>query len=422
MKIPAIASNVNASNTARNRTSTGVFERLARKSLFRLLEEIEGGTITLTEGLRTFRFGDFQQINEAAHPVHVQINVTNPAFYKMILLRGSIGAGEAFMLGFWQTPDLTNAIRLICRNMEQLERMDGGFTTLGLLAQKFKHWLSPNTLRGSKRNIHAHYDLSNELFEYFLDSRMMYSAAVYPDSNTDLEAAATYKLHKIGEKLELSSEDHVIEIGSGWGGLAIYLAENFGCRVTTTTISHEQYQYAKSRIAEKGLESQITLLEKDYRLLEGEYDKLVSVEMIEAVGHQFLPTYFAKCNALLKSGGKMLIQAITIPEQRYEYAKRNVDFIQRYIFPGGSLPSIEVILSNTGKRTRLQMEQLEDIGLDYATTLKHWRERFMRNPSDIIRMGFDEYFIRLWQFYLSYCEGGFMERAISTHQLVFRKV
>ena len=422
MKIPAIASNVNASNTAQKQSSARFFEGLARKSFFRLLDGIEGGTIALTEGSHTYRFGDAQQIKESGDPIHVKITVTNPAFYKMVMLRGSIGAGEAFMLGFWQTPDLTKAIRLICRNMEQLERMDGGLTTIGLIAQKCKHWLSPNTLRGSKRNIHAHYDLSNELFEYFLDSRMMYSAAVYPDSDTDLEVAAKHKLQKIGEKLELSSDDHVIEIGSGWGGLAIYLAENFGCRVTTTTISHEQYQYAKARIAEKGLENQITLLEKDYRLLEGKYDKLVSIEMIEAVGHRFLPTYFAKCNALLKAGGKMLIQAITIPEQRYEYAKRNVDFIQRYIFPGGSLPSIEVILNNTGKHSRLQMEQLEDIGLDYAKTLKHWQARFMRNPSDLIRMGFDEYFIRLWQFYLSYCEGGFMERAISTHQLVFRKV
>ena len=418
----AVASNTTTSNVLQNQTNTGWIDGLARKSLFRLLHEIEGGTITLTEGCRTFQFGNARQSEDASHAIHVQINVQNPTFYRMILLRGSIGAGEAYMLGFWQTPDLTDAIRLICRNMEQLERMDGGLTSLGLLAQKVKHWFSPNTLRGSKRNIHAHYDLSNELFEYFLDSRMMYSSAVYPDSKTDLEFAAKYKLQKIGEKLELTREDHVIEIGSGWGGLAIYLAETFGCRVTTTTISHEQYQYAKARVLEKGLEDRITLLEKDYRLLEGQYDKLVSVEMIEAVGHRFLPTYFAKCNALLKAGGKMLIQAITIPEQRYEYARSNIDFIQRYIFPGGSLPSIEVILNNTGKRTRLQLEQLDDIGLDYATTLKHWQERFMRKPSDIIRMGFDEYFIRLWQFYLSYCEGGFMERAISTHQLVFRKV
>ncbi|MEJ2177820.1 MAG: cyclopropane-fatty-acyl-phospholipid synthase [Gammaproteobacteria bacterium] len=417
MKISAIST-----NTLRNRAAPRMFDSMARHSLFRLLRNIEGGTITLTEGGQTHRFGRTEDDLTYRDPIHVHINVSDPAFYRMILLRGSIGAGEAFMLDFWQVSDLTGAIRLICRNMRHLERMDGGITKLGLGLQRLKHWLSPNTLRGSKRNIHAHYDLSNDLFEYFLDSRMMYSAAMYPDTKCDLETAAAYKLQQVGEKLALTPDDHVIEIGTGWGGLAIYLAEEFGCRVTTTTISHEQHEYAKARIFEKGLQDRITLLEKDYRLLDGQYDKLVSIEMIEAVGHRFLPAYFDKCNALLKPGGRMLIQAITIPEQRYEYAKRNIDFIQRYIFPGGSLPSIEVILNNTGKHSDLQIEHLDDIGLDYALTLKHWRQRFMRDPEDIIRMGFDDYFIRLWNFYLSYCEGGFMERAISTHQVVFRKV
>jgi cyclopropane-fatty-acyl-phospholipid synthase len=417
MKISAISSNI-----IHKSTRSKPLDGLARKSLFRLLKDLQGGTLTLTEGDQTYRFGECNDDYIGQDPIQVNIKVSNPAFYRMILMRGSIGAGEAYMMGFWQASDLTLAIRLICRNLEQLEKMDAGLTGIGLGYQKLKHWLSPNTLKGSKKNIHAHYDLSNDLFEYFLDSRMMYSAAVYPEQNSDLETAATHKLQRVGEKLELSSLDHVLEIGTGWGGLAIYLAENFGCRVTTTTISQEQHDYAKARIQEKGLHNRITLLQKDYRLLEGSYDKLVSIEMIEAVGHRFLPVYFEKCSSLLKPGGRMLIQAITIPEQRYEYAKRNIDFIQRYIFPGGSLPSIEVIMQNTGRHTNLHIEHLDDMGLDYARTLNHWGQRFMRNPADILRMGFDEYFIRLWQFYLSYCEGGFLERAISTNQILFRKV
>jgi len=417
MKISSI-SNSSLLTTAK----PSVLDSVARKSLFKLLSAIKGGVLVIEENGATTKFG-FES-RDAHKELSVHIFVKNPAFYRLILQRGSIGAAEGYIAGFWETPNLTQAVQLICRNMTQLEKMDGKITQLGLLIQRVKHWMSPNSLVGSKKNIRAHYDLSNSLFELFLDARMMYSSAMFPsnESNIGLESAAEYKLKRIGEKLELCPEDHLIEIGSGWGGLAIYLAENFGCKVTTTTISHEQYKYARSKIHERNLQDQITLLEKDYRLLEGKFDKLVSIEMIEAVGQKFLPTYFDKCDQLLKNNGKMLIQAITIPEQRYEYAKKNMDFIQRYIFPGGSLPSVKVIMENTGKHTNLQIEALEDIGFDYARTLELWQQRFNNAEDKVLNMGFDKFFVRLWQFYLSYCEGGFKERAISTAQLVFRKV
>jgi len=393
-----------------------IMDGIARKSIFRMLEHLQGGSLTIVENDVEHKFGD------RYGSIHARVFVSNSAFYRMMMSRGTIGAGEAFMLNFWNSPELTDVVRLMSRNMGQIEKMDGGLRVAGLVLQKFKHWLSSNTLSGSRKNIHAHYDLSNDLFEYFLDSKMMYSSAIFEHESDNLEQAAEFKLKTIGDKLELLPEDHVLEIGTGWGGLAIYLAQNYGCRVTTTTISHEQHEYARKRIEKLGLCDQITLLEKDYRLLDGAFDKLVSVEMIEAVGQKYLPTYFEKCSGLLKAGGKMLIQAITIPEQRYQYARRNVDFIQRYIFPGGSLPSVEVMLNAAGTHTSLQIEHLQDIGLDYAQTLNRWHQRFNRDLAFVREMGFDETFIRLWQFYLSYCEGGFRERAISTAQIVFRKV
>ena len=413
MKISALSS-----SNIQSKAKPSLFDSVARSSVFKLLDSIEGGVLRLSESGETRQFGRMQ----SEDGIQVQIVVNNPAFYRMVMLRGSIGAAEAYVMNFWQTQDLTDAIRLMCRNMRQIEQMDGGLSQFGLLAQKVRHWLSPNTVTGAKKNIHAHYDLSNALFEAFLDKRMMYSAAMFPRDDADLDTAALYKMQRVGEKLELTPDDHVVEIGSGWGGLAIHLAEQFGCRVTTTTISREQYEFAHEKIRKHDLQDRICLLEKDYRLVEGKFDKLVSIEMIEAVGQQFLPEYFRKCNDLLKTGGKMLIQAITIPEQRYEYARRNMDFIQRYIFPGGSLPSIEAILKNTGKHSQLQLHHMEDIGLDYARTLAEWHHRFNERRTCILDMGFDEMFIRLWQFYLSYCEGGFRERAISTAQLVMRKV
>jgi cyclopropane-fatty-acyl-phospholipid synthase len=281
--------------------------------------------------------------------------------------------------------------------------------------------LNSNTQTGSRDNIAAHYDLGNEFFQLFLDPTMMYSSAIFDDHTMTLEAASEAKLDEICGQLELKADDHLLEIGTGWGGMAIHAAKHYGCRVTTTTISAEQYEYARARVKEEGLEKQVTLLCQDYRSLTGEYDKLVSIEMIEAVGHKFYKNYFQTCTRLLKHNGKMVIQAITVADQRYQQARDSVDYIKRYIFPGGCLPSVAVIADHVASDTDLQIVHLRDITEDYANTLAHWRERFMAKLEAVEAMGFDEEFIRMWEFYLCYCEGGFRERVISTVQLAFAK-
>lgn len=407
--------------------STKIFEKkerpalldsLARSSLFRMLGTLKGGTLTITETEGTTRFG---QSSEDGSEVHAHIFVNNPLFYRKIVFGGSIGAGEAFMMDLWSSPNLTNVIRIVSRNLNTLDKIEGGLSGVSNAFQRLMHVFARNSFAGSKKNIGSHYDISNELFEYMLDSRMMYSSAIFPNTESSLETASEFKLKKIGEKLELTNLDHVLEIGTGWGGLAIYLAETYGCRVTTTTISKQQFEYATLQVKNRNLENRVTLLERDYRELDGAFDKIVSIEMIESVGAEYMEYYFSKCDQLLKPGGKMLLQAITIPEQRYESYRKSADFIQRYIFPGGSLPSIESVLMNTGKYTRMQLQGLEDIGHDYAKTLAAWNENFMSDPDKLYKLGFDDRFIRMWQFYLGYCEGGFIEDAISCSQLVFRK-
>jgi cyclopropane-fatty-acyl-phospholipid synthase len=289
------------------------------------------------------------------------------------------------------------------------------------VALKLAHFANRNTLSGSKKNISAHYDLGNEFFQLFLDPSMMYSSAVFPTPEADLATAAEHKLELICQQLELKDSDHLIEIGTGWGGMAIYAARHYGCRVTTTTISQEQYEHAREAVVKAGLEDRITLLCDDYRDLTGKFDKLVSIEMIEAVGHEFYESYFSTCSRLLKDNGKMVIQAITIPDQRYDHARQSVDFIKRYIFPGGCLPSIGVITDNLARHTDLHIVGMKDITLDYALTLEAWHHVFLEQLDKVMDMGFDERFIRMWRFYLSYCEGGFRERIIGTFQIAMAK-
>ncbi len=397
---------------------SSISTELARRSIFTFLNSIEGGSLRLEESNESYLFGN----SSSKDGIHAMVVVKNKKMYRMIMLNTSIGAGEAFMEGYWTSPDLTAVVRLLCRNLPKFRRLGGVIAGLVRSAERYRHRLAANTLTGSRRNIRAHYDLGNEFFATFLDKHMMYSSAVFAESSFDLDTASEYKLKKIGDHLELSESDHVLEIGTGWGGLAVYLAENYSCRVTTTTISAEQYSYTCELVRRKGLNQHITVLNQDYRELEGQYDKLVSVEMIEAVGHNYLQTYLAKCNDLLAPKGKFLLQAIVIPEQRYEAARNNVDFIQRYIFPGGGLPSLESILKSAGRHTQLQMKYLEDIRNDYAETLRHWRQRFVSNSERIAAMGFDDRFMRMWQFYLAYCEGGFDENAIGATQIVLFKV
>jgi cyclopropane-fatty-acyl-phospholipid synthase len=350
-----------------------------------------------------------------------KIHIHDPSVYRDFVKGGSIGAAEAFIDGKWSSPNLTNVIRIFARAQQQTDSLEANKSWLNRLKNTVSHWQNRNTQSGSKRNILAHYDLGNELYTRFLDPDMMYSSAIYPAENASLDEAQQHKLAAICQRLSLKENDHLLEIGTGWGGLAIYAVQHYGCRVTTTTISDAQYAYAQARIEKLGLTDKITLLKEDYRDLTGSFDKVVSIEMIEAVGFDFLPSFFKQCNDRLKVGGKLLIQSITIADQRFDYYKNNVDFIQRYIFPGGFLPSVNVLTQSITDHSELVVESLDDIGLDYAKTLAHWRENFLASWSELSHLGYDETFKRLWLYYFAYCEGAFLERSTSTVHLVARK-
>jgi cyclopropane-fatty-acyl-phospholipid synthase len=383
-------------------------DRLAKRIVLAKLKGLEHGQLTIVDDDLNLTFG-------CAHddfPYKATLRVKSPAFYSEVAFGGSIGAGEAYIQDYWEASDAVALGRILLRNREVLDDVEGGAALLTRPLQKSFHWLHRNTRRGSRRNIAAHYDLGNDFYALWLDSRMMYSCAWYADSTTTLDEAAGAKLDRICRRLRLAPGDRVVEIGTGWGGFAIHAARHYGCHVTTTTISRRQHELAKQRIAEAGLEDRITLLLDDYRDLDGQFDKLVSIEMIEAVGHQYLDTYFRKCASLLKPGGEMLIQAITIADQRYEKAKRSVDFIKRYVFPGGFLPSVTAMTSALTRETDMRAIYIEDIGLHYARTLHDWRERFFARIDEVREQGFGEEFIRLWDFYLSSCESAFLERAV----------
>jgi cyclopropane-fatty-acyl-phospholipid synthase len=394
-----------------------VGQKITREAMFKVFGCIEVGSLTLHEGQESYHFGTPDVPDEPRAEVHIH----NPAVYGQLLTGGSIASGEGYIKGHWSSPAPTEVIRLFSANLPVIDSMDAGQSWVMKMSLKIAHRLNRNTGEGSRENIAAHYDLGNEFFQLFLDSTMMYSSAIFDDAAASLEWASEAKLDEICRRLELTAEDHLLEIGTGWGGMAIHAARYFGCRVTTTTISREQYDYACARVAEEGLTDRVTLLCEDYRTLSGEYDKLVSIEMIEAVGHEFYKNYFECCTRLLKSDGKMVIQAITVADQRYQQARDSVDFIKRYIFPGGCLPSVAIIADHVARDTDLQIVHLRDITQDYALTLAQWRERFMARLDEVKAMGFDDEFIRMWEYYLCYCEGGFRERIISTVQLAFAK-
>lgn len=392
-------------------------QRIAKKLVLQLLQKLEKGCLALEETDEVYVFGETSDMA----CIKARIQIHDAAFYTDLVFGGSVGAGEAYMSGYWSSPDLTQVIRVFAANMHTLNKMEKQQSWIGKLSLKLFHWFNRNSLQGSRKNISAHYDLGNNFFSLFLDPTYMYSAAIYPDANASLEEASVYKLKAICEKLHLGPTDHLLEIGTGWGGLAIYAARHYGCRVTTTTISREQREFALQQIAAENLQDKIEVLFDDYRLLKGQYSKLVSIEMIEAVGHEHFSTYFEICSKLLKPDGIMLLQSITIPDDRYHQAKESVDFIQRYIFPGGCLPSLAILHGLIAKHTDMQSIHLQEIGEDYAQTLYQWREAFMRRLDQVRQLGFDERFIRMWDYYLCYCEGGFRERSIGTIQLLLAK-
>jgi cyclopropane-fatty-acyl-phospholipid synthase len=389
---------------------------LARWLVLRQLQRLERGELRLADGAEEHRFGR----PDAAAPA-VRLTVADPRFYSELAFGGSIGAAEAYMHGYWRCDDLVALVRLLLQNRAVLDGMEGGAARFTIPLQKLFHWVNRNTHEGARRNIAAHYDLGNEFFALWLDETMMYSAAIFERPDMCLHEAQLARLDRVCRKLRLGPEDHVLEIGTGWGGFALHAARNYGCRVTTTTISGEQYEFARQRVADAGLRDRITLLLEDFRDLRGEYDKLVSIEMIEAIGHDLFVPYFRQCSDLLKPDGAMLIQAITIADQRYEDYRKSIDFIQRYIFPGSGLPSSAVMTGAVARHTDMRQLGLEDIGLHYATTLRHWRRNFFERIDEVRRQGYAEPFIRMWEFYLCYCEGAFLERAISDVQIVFTK-
>jgi cyclopropane-fatty-acyl-phospholipid synthase len=406
----------NLSQRSDDKSDTWLAKR-CRSIVFGIFKQLTHGSLEVVEHGETHVFG--QEVKSS--DIQARIIINSPQTYVKLVKSGSIGAGEAYIENMWDSPNLTDLIRLFARAQQTTDKFEKYVSWFSKLKNKLFHFNNRNSESGSKKNILAHYDLGNELYTRFLDKEMMYSSAIYTDQSMTLEQAQINKLDLICQRLSLTPDDHLLEIGTGWGGLAIYAAQHYGCKVTTTTISDAQYEYAKGRVQALGLESQITLLKEDYRNLTGQYDKLVSIEMIEAVGYQYMNSFFEQCNLRLKKGGKLLIQSITIADQRFDYYLNNVDFIQRYIFPGGFLPSVKLLADKVANKTDMVIEGLHDIGLDYAQTLAHWREKFIDAWPELTQYGYDEKFKRLWLFYLGYCEGAFLERSTSTVHLVARK-
>ncbi len=397
---------------------SGLLDGLARKLVLGgQLNKLEKGRLIIREGRQEYSFGEQVSENEFT----VTITVNSPRFYGDLAYGGSIGAGEAWMQGYWDCDNLVNLVRLMVRNRGMLDEMEGPLTFLARPLRKLSHLVNRNTRKGARRNIAAHYDLGNEFFALWLDASMMYSCAIFEPEDISLAQAQYLRLQTVCQRLDLQAGDHLVEIGSGWGALAIHAARHYGCTVTTVTISEKQFELAKQKIEDAGLAGQINILLQDYRDLDGHYDKLVSLEMIEAIGFEQYDGYFAKCSDLLKPGGRMLIQAITIEDERFDEYRKNVDFIQRYIFPGSCLPSQREMRASIARVSGMSVTRVDDIGLHYATTLRHWRKNFFAKIDHVRNLGYPETFIRMWEYYLCYCEGGFLEQTISDVHLVAEK-
>lgn len=391
----------------------GPFQEFCRRRVLERLTGLQGGRLEIREG------AERRQLGEGGPPV--QLEVLAPAFWPAVAFGGSVGAGEAYMEGTWRCDDLTGLMRLLLRNRQIADGLEGGLARLSAPLRGLLHLLRSNTRAGSRRNIAAHYDLGNDFYRLWLDETLMYSCALFERPGMTLAEASTAKLERICRKLDLRPDDHVLEIGTGWGGFAVHAAGRHGCRVTTVTLSRRQLELARERIGSAGLADRVEVRLADYRDLDGQYDKLVSIEMVEAVGADHLGTYFRQCGRLLKPGGAMLLQAITIADRYYASALREVDFIQKHIFPGGFLPSVTALTAAMTGASDLRTVHLEDIGPHYAETLARWRSNFFARLDGVRAQGFDERFVRMWDFYLCYCEAGFRERHLGTVQMLLVK-
>jgi cyclopropane-fatty-acyl-phospholipid synthase len=390
-------------------------DHMARKTILAILNKLKYGRITLVEDIHQYDFG------QSGAPLQAAIRIHHPRFYSRILFSGSIGAAEAYMDGLWSTEDLTTVMRIMALNQPVFSEMETGLARLTKPLYQFYHYARKNTKIGSRKNILAHYDLGNDFYKLFLDPTMTYSCGIFENEQSTMQEASIAKYDRICKKLQLKPGDQVIEIGTGWGGFTLHAVQNYEVCVTTTTISDEQYRYSAELFKKAGIDDRITLLKQDYRNLKGQFDKLVSIEMIEAVGHQFFDTFFSTCCRLLKENGMMALQAITIRDQEFQRYIHSVDFIKRYIFPGGCLTSVAAMLASIARVTDLRLYQLEDITPHYARTLKAWRKKFFENIDKVRALKFPETFIRMWEYYLCYCEGGFAERYIGDVQLLLTK-
>ena len=395
------------------RPGAALFQGTAKRLFLSILRRLKAGRVRVVEGDRQWTFG--QPTKDT--PLEASVRVLDDAFYARIVFGGSVGAGEAYMAGFWTTDDLTALIRIVLRNQEVFAGLDRRWTRLSAPAYAVFHALRRDTRKGSRANIAAHYDLGNAFYKLFLDSTLTYSCGIFESEESTLEEASLAKVDRICRKLDLKPSDHVLEIGTGWGGFALFAAKHYGCRVTTTTISREQGSLAIERIAAAGLQDRIHVLFQDYRDLKGRFDKLVSIEMIEAVGHSYLEAFFRSCSRCLKPDGMMMLQAITIADRVFERHKRSVDFIKRYIFPGSCIPSIAAMSRAVARATDLKIDHLEDITPSYPRTLRAWRTRFFDHIHEVKALGFSDAFIRMWEYYLCYCEAGFEERYLGDVQI-----
>ena len=414
--------NTTVSPMTRPRAAT--LDRILRARLLSRLARLEHGRLELRDAAGTVALGALG----AADP-GVRLEVSDPAFYRAVAAGGSVGAAESYRDGMWRcsAPGLDGSdalvalVRLLVRNRALLDGLESGWASLAGSLRRAWHATRSNSRAGSRRNIAAHYDLSNAFFALFLSSDLMYSSALWRNDADTLESASTRKLEAVCRRLALSSSDHVLEIGTGWGGFALHAARHYGCRVTTTTISLQQYEFARERVRAAGLDRRIELRLEDYRDLGGRFDKLVSIEMIEAIGADHLEEYFATISRLLSPHGAALLQSITIEDHRYRRALKSVDFIKRHVFPGSFIPSVNAMMAAKTRASDLALVALDDFGDSYARTLEAWRRRFMARLADVRALGFDERFIRLWEFYLAYCEGGFRERALGVAHLLLAK-
>lgn len=390
--------------------------KVFRRIFFKILSQVQHGNICITDQIGTTIFG------KKTYNLKASIVIENMNFYALLFYKGSIGFAISYMNEYFKVDNLTNLLLIFAKNLILVERSEN--SVFGLIFRWMHSFLNKfklNTINNAKQNILHHYDLSNQMFELFLDQEMSYSSLIFKNYNESLYAAANAKLDKVFDTLCLMPDDSVLEVGAGWGALALNAAIKRNCKITTTTISDSQYDYVNNKIIDLKLEGHITLLNKDYRELTGKYNKIVSIEMIEAVGYQYLEEYFKKCSSLLEDDGLFLLQTILIRDDQYERAKNEIDFIKKFIFPGGCLPSMRTIINTITDHTDLSLVSCDDMTSDYATTLSKWRENFINNKNAIIELGFDNYFINMWKYYFSYCEAGFLNRNITCVQLLFAK-